>query len=89
MRSEVVPIKLTIDVLGVSYRLAGGAAASNTDPSLTAPPDGEDWVVPAPHVMLVAPDGFDSAVFSTDHSWGGPWIMWDETPYEFLVVPIE
>ncbi len=53
------------------------------------PPAGQDWVLPAPHVMLVAPDGFDAEVFSTDPTWGGPWIVWDETPYEFLVVPIE
>jgi hypothetical protein len=77
-----------VQTLGISYMLAGGAAASNTDPSRTVPADGEDWVTPAPHVMLVAPGGFDSEVFSTDHTWGGPWIMWDETPYEFLIIPI-
>ena len=78
-----------IETLGVSYMFAGGAAASNTNQSLLIPPDGEDWVVPAPHVMRVAPDGLDGAVFSTDYTWCGPWIMWDDTPYEFLIVPIE
>jgi hypothetical protein len=78
-----------VDVLGISYMLAGGAAASNTDPFAMEPAEGEEWVVPPPHVMLIAPGGFDNEVFSTDHTWGGPWIMWDDTPYEFLIVPIE
>lgn len=78
-----------VDVLGVSYMLAGGAFADITDPSLMEPPAGQDWVLPAPHVMLVAPGGFDAEVFSTDPTSSGSWIVWDETPYEFLVVPIE
>jgi len=78
-----------VDRLGVSYMLAGGAFADNADPSAMEPPAGQDWVLPAPHVMLVAPDGFDAALFTTDYAWGGPWIVWDETPYEFLVIPIE
>ncbi len=78
-----------VDALGISYMLAGGAAASSTDPFAMAPAEGADWVVPAPHVMLTVPGGFDSAVFSTDPASAGPWIMWDGTPYEFLIVPIE
>ncbi|MEZ4864835.1 MAG: hypothetical protein R3C14_26215 [Caldilineaceae bacterium] len=76
-----------ITKLGISYMLAGGAAASNTDPFATEPAPGENWVVPPPHVMLIAPGGFDAAYFGTDYISGKPWIMWDDTPYEFLIIP--
>ncbi|MBX3051900.1 MAG: hypothetical protein KF753_10525 [Caldilineaceae bacterium] len=77
-----------VTTLGVAYMLAGGAAASNTDPAATEPADGEEWVVPPPHVMLLMPGGFDAAVYGTDYTSGKPWILWDETPYEFLIVPV-
>ena len=78
-----------VTILGVSYMLSGGAYADNADPSAMQPPDGQDWVVPPPHVMLIAPGGFAAADFGTDYTSGLPWIVWDETPYEFLVIPVE
>jgi hypothetical protein len=73
--------------LGISYMLQGGTTASNDDPSLTAPAAGHDWVHDGPHVMLVAPAGFDPALFSNDHTWGGPYVMFAGTPYQHLMVP--
>ncbi len=77
------------DTLGVSYMLSGGDMASSTDPFAMEPAPGDDWVTPGPHVMLVAPDGFDAADFGVDYTSGKPWIAWDETPFEFLIIPIE
>ena len=78
-----------IETLGVSYMLAGGAMVSSSDPFATQPADGEDGVVPPSHVMLIMPGGFDAAVFGTDDTSGKPWIVWDETPVEFLIIPVQ
>jgi len=73
---------------GIAYMLAGGSDPSNTDPMATAPAPGEDWVNSGPHLMLLVPGGFDAKVFSTDPKSGGPYIMWDGTPYEHVMVPV-
>jgi ketosteroid isomerase-like protein len=77
-----------ITQLGISYMLQGGSDPSETDPYLAEPPPGEDWVTTPPHVMFLVPGGFDPADFSTDHRTGEPYIMWEGTPYEHLMVPI-
>ncbi len=75
--------------IGVGYMLQGGSVASNSDPSLTAPPAGEEWIIDGPHVMVVAPWDLDPAVYSTDPASGWPYIMFDGTPYEHLMVPVQ
>lgn len=74
--------------LGLGYMLAGGSDESNTDPLATGPVGGEEWITTPPHVMLVAPGGLDTANFTTDHASGFPYIMWDGTDYEHLMVPV-
>ena len=74
--------------VGVGYMLRGGAAASNTDYTLMEPPAGEDWLIDPPHVMFVVPWDLDPALYSTDPMSGGPFIMWEGTPYEHLMVPV-
>lgn len=73
---------------GVAYMLQGGWTASNTDPAALEPAEGEDWVVDAPHIMLVMPGGFDESAYSSDHMSGGPYIMWAGTPYEHMMIPV-
>jgi hypothetical protein len=68
--------------------LMGGSDPSNTDPMAAAPAPGEDWIASPAHVMLIVPGGFDAKQFSTDPKSGGPYIMWDGTPYEHLMVPV-
>ena len=77
-----------VERVGLSYMLQGGSDASNTDPNLMAPLEGEDWVVTAPHVMLVVPGGFDEGHFTTDHMSGYPYIMFSETGYEHIMIPV-
>ena len=52
--------------LGFGYMLAGGSAASNTDPFAMEPAPGEDWMSSPPHVMLLYPDSVDLSQFTTD-----------------------
>ena len=78
----------TVERLGVAYMLAGGSDPSNTDPMAMEPLPGEDWVTTPPHLMILVPDDLDPADFTTDHTSGQPYIMWEGTPYEHLMVPV-
>ena len=73
---------------GLAYMLQGGDDTSNTDPFAPVPAEGEKWVSTAPHMMLLLPDGFDASQFTTDHMSGLPYIMWEGTPYEHLMIPV-
>jgi hypothetical protein len=73
---------------GIAYMLAGGSDASNTDPFAMEPAPGEDWLTSPPHVMILVPEDLDPAVFSTDPDSGGPYVMFEGTPYEHLMVPV-
>lgn len=74
--------------LGVAYMLAGGSDPSNTDPMAMEPLPGEEWVTTPPHLMILIPGDLDPANFTTDHTSGQPYIMWEGTPYEHLMVPV-
>ena len=73
---------------GLSYMLQGGDDTSNVDPFARCPAEGEEWVSTPAHLMMLLPGNFDSAVLTTDHESGFPYIMWDETPYEHLMIPV-
>jgi hypothetical protein len=51
------------------------------------PPEGQDWVVDGPHIMVVGPQKLDPALYSAEHQSGMPYIMFAGTPYEHLMVP--
>ena len=74
--------------LGVAYMLAGGSDPSNTDPMAMEPAAGEEWVTSPPHMMILIPGDLDPTDFTTDHTSGQPYIMWEGTPYEHLMVPV-
>ena len=76
------------DGTGIAYMLAGGSDPSNTDPMAMQPAEGEEWVTTPPHVMLLFPGGFDADIFSTEPKQDEPYIMWDGTPYEHLMIPV-
>lgn len=78
----------TVPRVGVAYMLAGGSDPSNTDPMAMEPLPGEDWVTTPPHLMILVPGDLDPANFTTDHTSGQPYIMWEGTPYEHLMVPV-
>ena len=73
---------------GLAYMLQGGDDTSNTDPFAPVPTEDQPWVSTPPHLMLLLPDKFDSSIFTTDHKSGLPYIMWDGTPYEHLMIPV-
>lgn len=75
--------------IGIGYMLQGGSGASSTDPFLMEPAAGEEWMVDGPHFMVVTPGDLDPAVFPVDPMLGMPYIMFEGTPYEHLMIPVE
>lgn len=79
---------VAIDRAGVAYMLIGDAGASNVDPYAQGPTEDNEWVVSGPHLMLIVPDPAAFEGISTDPDNGGPWIMWEGTPYAHVMVPV-
>lgn len=81
--------KTTPDVsgVGISYMLAGDEGASNSDPWGTKE-NSTDWVVSGPHLMIIAPDPAVLDGMTSDPDNGGPWVMWQGTPYAHIMVPV-
>jgi hypothetical protein len=75
------------DRIGISYMLAGDEGASNIDPYAEGPTGDNEWIVEGPHLMIIAPPGMLDS-FPTDPQSGGPYVMWKDTPYEHLMVPV-
>ena len=82
--------KPTYTGVGIAYMLQGDAPVSNTDPYATEPTGKEnDWVTGVgAHLMIIVPDHEAFKGISTDHRNGGPWIMWPDTPYAHIMVPV-
>jgi hypothetical protein len=79
---------VTISSFGVAYMLQGGSDASNTDPFKMAPDSGHAWVETGPHVMVVVPNIRSLSGLSTDYAGGGPYVMWQGTPYAHVMIPV-
>lgn len=74
--------------VGIAYMLAGDAAISNITPG-GKKKDG-DWIEGLKaHLMILVPDKTMFDNISTDPNNGGPWIMWPNTPYAHIMVPID
>lgn len=82
--------KPTYTEIGFAYMLQGDTPVSNADPYATEPTGPDDWVTDlGPHLMILNPDLSLLKNISTDHLNGGPWIMWPDTPYAHIMVPLE
>jgi hypothetical protein len=77
-------------VVGFMYMLEGGTDASNTDPYATAPSAENHWVQTGPHVMIVG-GGTTTRGYprSADPDTSKPYVMWPDTPYEHLMIPVK
>jgi hypothetical protein len=80
--------KPDVKKLGMAYMLAGGKDASNTDPFATEPAAGEDWIITGPHVMIVVPDPSSLDALPNDPNSGGPYVMFQGTPYAHIMMPV-
>ena len=78
-----------IEGVGISYMLHGdiGAGVSNSDPFHANHKGAADYVETGPHLMIAVPRELLKGM-TDDPSSGGPYIMWGDTPYAHIMVPV-
>lgn len=74
--------------IGLNIMMMGGTEVSTTDPNVTEPAPGEDYIRTPPHLMVTVPWDLDPADFSVDGTSGLPYIMWEGTTLEHLMIPV-
>lgn len=75
--------------VGFMYMLEGGTDASNTDPYAKAPSATNNWVKTGPHVMVVgAAASMQGYPRDPQPDTTKPYVMWADTPYEHLMIPV-
>ena len=90
LKAYVKKEKPTYTGIGFAYMMMGDTPVSNADPYETKPTTKEDWVTDlGPHLMILVPDHSKLKAISTDHLNGGPWVMWPDTPYAHIMVPLK
>lgn len=80
------------ETLGFVYMLLGDEGASNTDPYAAGETADNDWIQAGPHVMIVGSGAqplLESYPQEVPENGGEPWVMWGDTPYAHLMIPIE
>ncbi len=78
--------------IGLSYMLAGDSpkgGASNINPFDTEPAADNDWVVEGAHIMIIVPDEAVLEGLPTTIDTGGPYVMWQGTPYAHIMMPVD
>ena len=78
-----------VEGVGISYMLQGdvGAGVSNATPFHPDPKNAEDYVETGPHLMIAVPKELLKGM-SRDFTKGGPYVMWGDTPYAHIMVPV-
>ena len=77
--------------VGISYMLKGdpeGSGLSNSDPYHEDPKNADDYVETGPHLMVIVPKEFLEGM-TDDPATGGPWVMWGDTDYAHIMVPVD
>jgi hypothetical protein len=77
------------DKMGFAYMLMGGSDASNTDPFATVPKPAEQWVDTGPHIMVLNIGNRFEGYPTTPDNTKRPYIMFANTPYAHLMMPVK
>jgi len=73
--------------LGISYMLGGDEGVSNSDPFHPDGKNAPDFIKEAPHLMLIVPRELLEGITDDPHA-GGPYVMWRDTPYAHIMIPV-
>ncbi|MFC1776611.1 hypothetical protein ACFL3I_04610 [Pseudomonadota bacterium] len=76
--------------VGISYMLLGepsGSGVSNSSPYHEDPLNAADYVETGPHLMVIVPKELLEGI-TTDPSQGGPYVMWKDTDYAHIMIPV-
>lgn len=79
------------DKVGFMYMLTGDNGTSNVAPGAERPTPDNDWVKTGPHVMLLGAGVKAMAGYqrTLDPDPSKPYVMWADTPYEHLMIPVK
>ncbi|WP_371189456.1 hypothetical protein [Thalassotalea maritima] len=78
------------DKIGISYMLQGeptGSGVSNSTPYHADHQNAEDYVETGPHIMIIVPKAMLSEI-TDDPNVGGPYVMWGDTDYAHIMIPV-
>jgi hypothetical protein len=81
--------KPQIQQAGIAYMLNTNAEVSNTDPYATGPTPHNQWHKIGPHIMLLMPDPTQLEGISSNPHSGGPYVMFKDTPYAHVMMPVQ
>ena len=88
MKAIATKSDVKIDRIGISYMLQGDMMVSNSSPYATDKKNGDVWVQEGPHLMIIVPQEMLKGL-SDDPFNGGPYVMWKDTPYAHIMVPVK
>ena len=77
--------------VGISYMLLGepsGSGVSNSDPYHEDKVNAHDYTETGPHLMLIVPKELLKGM-TDDPSTGGPYVMWKDTNYAHIMIPVD
>ena len=77
--------------IGISYMLLGeppGSGVSNSTPYHPDRLNADDYVETGPHLMIIVPKELLEGI-TTDPTTGGPYVMWKDTPYAHIMIPVD
>lgn len=74
--------------VGISYMLQGDAGVSNSHPMHPMGKDAPDFIKEGAHLMIILPRNLLEGITDDPHA-GGPYVMWGDTPYAHIMVPLE
>ncbi|WOJ94761.1 hypothetical protein R0135_06235 [Congregibacter variabilis] len=74
--------------VGFSYMLQGDAGVSNSNPMHPMGKDAPDFIKEGAHLMMIVPRELLQSITNNPHA-GGPYVMWGDTPYAHIMVPID
>jgi hypothetical protein len=80
------------DKTGFIYMLAGDTGASNTDPWAAAKTADNHWIATGSHVMIVGAAAKTMAAGyqkTADPDPTKPYVMWSDSPYGHLMIPVK
>jgi hypothetical protein len=89
MHAVMTKAEFKADRIGLSYMMQGdiGAGVSNSDPYHPDPKNAADYAETGPHVMIIVPKAMLEGL-SDDPNSGGPYVMWKDTPYAHIMMPV-
>jgi len=77
----------TATKMGFSYMLKGDGGVSNSTPYHADHMNAPDFIKEGPHLMIILPKASLKGITNDPHA-GGPYVMWGETDYAHIMIPV-